>query len=197
MGSPPSRLAVVLDPWTLNDASELSGLYAANREELSVSEPWRPSDFYTEAGQRRRITEVLARKEVLNFVIRQGGAIEGTLGFEGIAAKNWTADLGYWVDAAHRRRGIAATAVGLAVNYGFKTLGLSRIQANVEPDNIASQRVLERNSFRCIGQRSIDLQGSPFEWNWQSAEAACDLNVGEGEPPGGLEPDRRFTKTAC
>ncbi len=156
--------SIALRPWTLDDAPELAALYAANRDELSVSEPWRPADFYTVAGQRRRIAEVLAGRTVLNFVILEGASIVGTLGFEEITVNDGgSADVGYWVDTAHRRRNIATTAVALAVNYGFSRLGLIRIRANVEADNIASRRVLERNGFLRIGQRFIDVAGSRIE----------------------------------
>jgi ribosomal-protein-alanine N-acetyltransferase len=38
-------------------------------------------------------------------------------------------------------------ALQAAVDYGFGTLGLHSIEANTDPENIASQRVLERTGF--------------------------------------------------
>jgi [ribosomal protein S5]-alanine N-acetyltransferase len=155
--------AITLRPWRIDDAPSLATLYEANRPELSVTQPWRPAGFYTEAGQRHRISEGLGRQGMLNFVIVVGAVITGTIGFEAIETNaGGSADIGYWVDAAHRRRGIAARAVAIAVEYGFGTLGLSQIRANVEPGNIASRRALERNGFRLVGRRSIRLgAGSP------------------------------------
>jgi [ribosomal protein S5]-alanine N-acetyltransferase len=156
--------AITLRPVCLDDAASLATLYEANRRELIATEPWRPTDFYTEAGQRRRISEGLARQDMLNFVILEGAAIAGTIGLEEIRADaGGSADIGYWVDAAHRRRGIATRAVAIGVDYGFRTLGLSRVRANVEPENIASRRVLERNGFRPAGRRSVPLGGRPFD----------------------------------
>lgn len=155
-------IAITLRPWRVDDAPSLAAVYEANRPELSVTEPWRPADFYTEAGQRGRISEGLGRKDMLNFVILEGAAIAGTIGFEKIGTDAaGSADIGYWVDAAHRQRGIATRAVATAVEYGFRTLGLSRVRANVEPGNIASRRVLERNGFRLVGRRSIPLGAGP------------------------------------
>ena len=154
--------AITVRPWRLDDAPSLTALYEANRPELSVTEQWRPADFYTEAGQRHRISEGLRRQDMLNFVVVVGALITGTIGFEAIETNaGGSADIGYWVDAAHRRRGIAARAVAIAVEYGFGALGLSRIRANVEPGNIASRRVLERNGFRLVGRRSIPLGAGP------------------------------------
>ena len=43
--------------------------------------------------------------------------------------------------------GFATQAVRLAVGKGFEDLGVERIEAFVDPTNIASQRVLEKNGF--------------------------------------------------
>ena len=43
--------------------------------------------------------------------------------------------------------GFATQAVGLAIGKGFEDLGVERIEAFVDPANIASQRVLEKNGF--------------------------------------------------
>lgn len=155
-----SQPGITLRPCRLDDAVSLATLYEANRFELSATEPWRPADFYTEAGQRRRISLGLARQDVLNFVILVGATMAGTIGFEEIGTDaGGIADIGYWVDVAHRRRGIATRAVAIAVEYAFGTLGLGRVRANVEPTNIASRRVLERNGFQLVGRRSIPRGG--------------------------------------
>ena len=51
----------------------------------------------------------------------------------------------------HNRRGIATAAVGLAVRWAFDERGLHRLEAGTLVDNLASQRVLERNRFARIG----------------------------------------------
>jgi ribosomal-protein-alanine N-acetyltransferase len=61
--------------------------------------------------------------------------------------------------ARSRGRGIASKAVELAVEYAFSGLGLGRVRANVEPDNIASRRVLARTGFQPAGRRSIEIAG--------------------------------------
>ena len=59
------------------------------------------------------------------------------------------AGLGYWVVPAARQRGLARRAVGLMTEWGLETFAL--IEAWVEPDNDASQRVLAANGFQCEG----------------------------------------------
>jgi len=95
---------------------------------------------------------------MLHFVILEGTVAVGTIGFEHVLrGEEKTADLGYWVDRAQRGRGIASQAVVLAVDYAFNVLGLGRVRANVEPDNVASRRVLERTGFQLAGRHSSEI----------------------------------------
>jgi ribosomal-protein-alanine N-acetyltransferase len=151
---------ISIRPWTVDDAGCLAAIYARNWEEIRTTEPWRPPDFCTEPGQRRRISDALVRSDMLHFVILEGTAAVGTIGFEQLVrGEEKTADLGYWVDRAQRGRGIASQAVMLAVEYAFNVLGLGRVRANVEPDNVASRRVLDRTGFQLAGRSSIEIAG--------------------------------------
>jgi [ribosomal protein S5]-alanine N-acetyltransferase len=58
-----------------------------------------------------------------------------------------TVGIGYWVLAGARRRGLASHAVALATRWALAEAGMARIEALVEPDNVASQRVVERAGF--------------------------------------------------
>lgn len=57
------------------------------------------------------------------------------------------AALGYVIARAHWGRGIATVAVKLALLRGFADLRLERIEALVDPENVASARVLEKVGF--------------------------------------------------
>lgn len=61
------------------------------------------------------------------------------------------AGIGYWIIERARRRGFARRAVGLLSRWGLEESGLARVEALVEPDNIASQRVLEGVGFEREG----------------------------------------------
>ena len=62
-----------------------------------------------------------------------------------------TVGIGYWVLAHARRRGLATHAVALVARWAIAEAGIVRIEALVEPDNIASQRVVERCGFQREG----------------------------------------------
>lgn len=55
--------------------------------------------------------------------------------------------LGYRLRRSAWGRGIATGAVEALVAYLFEVVGVNRIQAFVMPENLASQRVLEKNRF--------------------------------------------------
>ncbi|GAB1640467.1 GNAT family N-acetyltransferase [Krasilnikovia sp. MM14-A1259] len=60
--------------------------------------------------------------------------------------------LGYWVIPSARRQGVATAAVRLAVPWALETLDLQRLEAWVEPDNLASQHVLTSVGFQLEGR---------------------------------------------
>lgn len=59
-----------------------------------------------------------------------------------------TAEMSYWTFPAWRRRGLATRAVRLACAWAFAELGMSRMELQIEPDNVASRRVAEAAGFR-------------------------------------------------
>ncbi|GAA2498700.1 GNAT family protein [Terrabacter carboxydivorans] len=73
--------------------------------------------------------------------------------------------LGYWVVPPARGRGVATAAVRLVVPWALEALHLQRLEAWVEPDNLASQRTLLSAGFALEGRlRSIlTLGGRPSD----------------------------------
>ncbi|WP_310794853.1 GNAT family protein [Streptomyces sp. TLI_171] len=74
--------------------------------------------------------------------------------------------VGYWIGSVARNRGHAGRAVGLAVRVMTDQLGLHRVEAATNLENLPSQRVLRRNGFSPYGvaHSSILLDG-----RWQDA----------------------------
>lgn len=89
------------------------------------------------------------RGTALPFAITVDGRFAGqlTLGnvVRGALRSAW---VGYWVDSAVTDGGVATGAVALAVDHAFRTVGLHRVEATVQPDNLASLRVLAKLGFR-------------------------------------------------
>src|SRR5437763_1666850 len=62
-----------------------------------------------------------------------------------------SAEIGYWLIERARGRGLGSRAVALVARWAVTEAGLARVEALVEPENIASQRVLEKAGFRREG----------------------------------------------
>ena len=136
---------------TPDDAEELAALYAANREFLAPFEPSREDSFFTAEAQRARI----ARPEDASWwrwAILDGDAIAGMIAVNDvIRGALQMGNVGYWVDAARNGRGLASGALADVVELAFGQLGLHRLEAGTLPDNVPSQRVLEKNAFERFG----------------------------------------------
>ncbi len=55
--------------------------------------------------------------------------------------------LGYYVGAGFAGKGLMTEAISLILKFAFKDLKLHRIEANVQPENLASIAVLRKNNF--------------------------------------------------
>ena len=91
-----------------------------------------------------------ARETNENFLICPAGDAEvaGTITLSQIFRKSFqNAYLGYMLGAEFTGRGYMTEAVGLVLRFAFNDLKLHRIEANVQPTNLPSIRVLERSGF--------------------------------------------------
>ncbi|XVX19136.1 GNAT family N-acetyltransferase [Actinomycetota bacterium] len=156
----------LLRPLELDDVDELTALIVASREHLTPFEPARHESWFTVAGQRAVVRAALEEQEAGRMLARvsvdDDGAITGRFNLNSIVrGAAQTGHLGYWVGATHIGRGIATRAVGEMCAEAFGDLGLHSVQAGTLVDNLASQKVLERNGFERIGlaPRHISING--------------------------------------
>ena len=64
----------------------------------------------------------------------------------------WIAGLGYWLVPTARGQHKASPAIDVVSHWALSELRFARIEAWVAPDNLASQRALERSGFRLEGR---------------------------------------------
>lgn len=72
--------------------------------------------------------------------------------------RNKRVSIGYIVDPARLRQGIAAEAVSAMLEFCFGDLNLHRVQAFIHPDNIASRGLVEKLGFKCEGRLRDNLR---------------------------------------
>ena len=87
----------------------------------------------------------------LAVVLRDGGELVGTIGLNAISPQHRTAEIAYDLSPAVWGQGVATSVVNAVVDWGFRHLGLLRIQATVLESNERSIRVLERCAFEREG----------------------------------------------
>ena len=59
--------------------------------------------------------------------------------------------LGYYVGEGHSGQGHMTEAIHLMLRYAFEDLKLHRLEANIQPGNERSKRLVEHARFRCEG----------------------------------------------
>ena len=141
----------------MSDFLAWSGLRGASMDLLKPREPHWADDELTKGAFRRRLNhyhrEMRDGRGYAFLIIRKSD--HQLLG--GISLGNVTrgvtqsASLGYWIGAPYTGQGYMSQSVRAIIPFVFDVLNLHRLEAACLPDNTASMRVLERNSFRREG----------------------------------------------
>jgi [ribosomal protein S5]-alanine N-acetyltransferase len=100
------------------------------------------------------ILEGFERRQMLNWLIadRSDDCAVGSCTLYDIQIPHLRGAVGYALRADLCGQGLASEAVTLALRWGFGHLGLNRIEADTHPDNVASQRLLQRLGFTFEGR---------------------------------------------
>jgi ribosomal-protein-alanine N-acetyltransferase len=168
------------------DAAEWSRIRLANEDWLR---PWEPSGSLTWEARHtpaayRAMRRVLGQRARLGtslpFAIRVEGRLAGQVTIDNVVRGALRSGyLGYWIDRSLAGRGMASLAVALVCDHAFGEVGLHRVQADIRPENLPSQRLVERLGFRQEGllRRYLDIDG---DWRDHLAYAllAEDLPAG-------------------
>ncbi len=75
----------------------------------------------------------------------------GTIGYWRIEKDHHRAEIGYMLLPDFWNHGYASEAISCVLDFGFDILKLHSIEANINPLNAASRRVLEKQGFRQEG----------------------------------------------
>jgi [ribosomal protein S5]-alanine N-acetyltransferase len=138
----------------VEDAPALAAAYRRNREHLQPWDPWREESYYSDVGQAAAILGQLASVaagHLAAWVVTHGDQIVGRVNLNNlIMGVLRSSSVGYWVDEAHLRKGLASASLRFAVEEA-RELGLHRVDAGTLVHNTASQRVLLSCGFELYG----------------------------------------------
>ena len=87
-----------------------------------------------------------------DLILRSENTMIGSGGFHSISDRHQRAELGYALDMSHRRKGYMTEAVSAFVDHGFHEMNLNRIEAFIEPSNLASLNLIKRLGFKEEGR---------------------------------------------
>ena len=91
-------------------------------------------------------------------IARGSGAVVGNVGFHGPPGDG-VVEVGYTIEAQHRRQGYAVEAVGAMLTWASHHPDVTKLRAATAPDNVASQRVLRRLGFTADGTQIDEVDG--------------------------------------
>lgn len=136
------------------DAKTLERLVLSNREWLRPWEstnPHGPTSFDFKA-QVRSLLRQLDRNETIPFLILYKKEVVGQLNVANILHGSVSSCvIGYWIIPEVAGLGITPTAVALAMDYMFTSIGLHRVEIAIRPENNASIRVVQKLGLRYEG----------------------------------------------
>jgi ribosomal-protein-alanine N-acetyltransferase len=104
-------------------------------------------------GRIAEYAEDFDARKALQWVVatRARDEVIGTCALFRFEPRHRRAEIGYALRSDHWGRGLACEAVTLALDWGFRTLGLHRIEADIDPRNAGSRKLLERLGFTSEG----------------------------------------------
>lgn len=116
-------------------------------------------DFAQTEAWVRASVEAQAEGKAHDFAVFSGGRMIGRIAF-------WDGpELGFLFDPAFQGQGFASEALKAMIAFGFDELGFDELTADVDPDNAASLRLLERNGFTRVGfaKDTFEIGGKFFD----------------------------------
>jgi ribosomal-protein-alanine N-acetyltransferase len=81
------------------------------------------------------------------ITIKRNSKIIGIIGHYRIQPENHRAEIGYMSLPEYHGKGFITEAIKAVVEYGFEQMNLHSVEAIIDPENIASERVLQKNGF--------------------------------------------------
>jgi len=97
----------------------------------------------------RTVHEIIERNEGINWAISFQGEpkLIGIIGIYRIKREDHRGEIGYILLPEHHHKGIISEAIHTILTFAFETLHFHSMEAIIDPENIASERVLIKKGF--------------------------------------------------
>lgn len=166
--------------------SDIDAIYAACQDADVQRYTTMPSPYERRHAEEfiPKVAQGWAEGVEFTWAIREAGRLVGMIGFYRVAAGG--AELGYWLAADARGRGLLTEAARLTVDWGFGDdgMGLQRIEWRAIVGNVASARSAQRLGFRYEGLLRLGLAGPRGRHDgWIAALLGTDDRAPQPWPP--------------
>jgi [ribosomal protein S5]-alanine N-acetyltransferase len=97
----------------------------------------------------KMIQDKIENNEGINWAItlKPNNKLLGIIGHYRIKWEHYRSEIGYMLLPEAHGKGIATEAIKLIVDYGFEKMNMHSLEAIIDPDNLGSAKVLEKNGF--------------------------------------------------
>jgi ribosomal-protein-alanine N-acetyltransferase len=176
----------------IDHAQATLDFFERNRAHLIAWDPPAPRDFHTLEYWRRHAAD--AQAAIVNgsavrlnlFASQAPDVLAGRINFTQInRGAFWSCMLGYSLDASWQGKGLMHECLESAIAYMFDSVGVHRIQANYQPENVRSGALLARLGFAVEGHAAqyLFINGrwrdhvltALVNRNWQADQAPTTL----------------------
>jgi ribosomal-protein-alanine N-acetyltransferase len=133
---------------TLDDAPEMFSLRSNAAAMKHICRPLQTTIDEAKA-QILKINEMVNFNEGIGWAIcfKAQRTMIGTASFHYIQKEHYRAEIGYMLHPDHWRQGIISEAIKALIDYGFNELKFHSIEAQIDPTNTASEKVLQKFKF--------------------------------------------------
>ncbi len=96
-----------------------------------------------------KFDEGIASNSGINWGIisKESDILIGLISFHIINKQHHRAEIGYMISPEYQGKGLISEGIKTLLQYGFAALKLHSVEAMIDPDNLASERVLLANNF--------------------------------------------------
>lgn len=96
------------------------------------------------------MNQKVAENTDINWAVceKETGKFIGFMGFYRTQPENYRTEIGYMISPEFEGKGYVTESVRAMLNYAFNEVGFHSVCAVIDPKNIGSGKVLEKNGFR-------------------------------------------------
>jgi RimJ/RimL family protein N-acetyltransferase len=167
------RLALIALPGPVIEDVIRSGR-GAFREHVGVDYPpeWPTESRHVLRLRRDQISAGADYRWLIRAAVtRSQPAMVGRVGFHASPDANGVVEIGYEIDARHRRQGYGLECATQLIHSAERLGCVSAVRASIAPGNEPSLRMAERLGFRRIGEQIDEIDGLEYVFERKAGTA--------------------------